>query len=590
MNHFWKQLNLEPNSTQDAILLSWYQLPIEKQNKELRLFVKANLDSYYKTTLEYYPDITTLLAAGFFDDNLQPGFNLHSIDLFTTPISKILKHLTKIKIDIETGCATDKPFLVLLNTGSYSPVHLGHLQMMEEAKEKLSKHYHILGGYLSPSHDNYVSSKYSGTASYHGEARISLCEEVLSDSDWLMVDPWESRYNSEPINFTDVIERLTKYLKHYIKENIQVGYVFGSDNASFSLAFLKKGISICFERPGYELQFKTLSQNSHLNAKRHFFINHVGNTFSSKAIREGNSDFLPEKIKQLYFQYKNNQYPVNSNIYLIRDDSLHCSQSIIDQNLLSSLNVFKQSLCNNIINAFQSYEPMNIYLLDVNQQNTFLNSSFNHKAIINVDLWTQHPKQYTLGLSRLFELSDGQVFSNNLIERPGLDSLPLQIKEIPDNDYTLVDDDIASGKTIKMIMELLPSGININELVALSQQSFHNHLGFDIPYQFHDIIDFRDFLIGSLHGGLVVALPDGNIGRVPYVWPYVSLVHRAKIPHMEQKEFSYKIWTMNKEFYSSLEKTLIIKDMDEYFVAFCISIGFSTSLSMTDFCQYHLER
>jgi hypothetical protein len=50
---------------------------------------------------------------------------------------------------------------ILLNTGSYCPVHLGHINLLHDSKEFLEKNfnYKILISYISPSNDNYVGSK-----------------------------------------------------------------------------------------------------------------------------------------------------------------------------------------------------------------------------------------------------------------------------------------------------------------------------------------------------------------------------------------------------------------------------------------------
>lgn len=593
MNEFWEQLQLSNSATNEEIIRAWYLLPIEKQTDNLRLFVKAQLDPYYKKTLKYYPSLNQLMPAGFFDDKALPGkFNyIEQLNLFTTPVDKIIKQLNRIKLDIALGNDIKKPFIVLLNTGSYSPIHIGHIQMMEEAKTALQAQYHVLGGYMSPSHDLYVSTKYAGTAAYHSEARISLCQEVLHESPWLMVDPWEARYNHYPINFTDVILHLKSYLKHFIDLDIEVAYVFGSDNAGFTWAFIEQGISVCFERPNYELQYNTLKEDPFLDPARHYFIANNGNTYSSKAIREGADHFLPEKIKKLYFNYKNNAYLVHSHIYLVRDDGFNCIRFLSsDDNLNNALHNLKNDLTHAIHNAFKSYGLMNVHFLSVKEQNDYLNCEvFNTLNIMNVDLWTYRPGQSSLGISRLFQISDGQIYSNNLVARPGLPSIEEQISTINAGQYTLVDDDIASGATVKMIMNLLPHNIEVNQLNALSQHSFHETLGYDLSYQFHDIVDLRDFIIGTTYSGLVVALPNDTIGRAPYALPYVSLTHRAKIPHASQAQFNIDIWKFNVTFYSNLTTQLCIKDMDQYFINTCIFLQFDVNMSMVDFCSYHLK-
>ena len=305
--HYWIQLGLHEQANAKEILAAWRALPVEKQTPELKLFVKANLDRYYEATLRHYPDLNQLLPAGFFDDLREPALPDYDLDYFTTPVHKIMHNILAAEHADNT-----KPYVVLLNTGSYSPIHLGHILMMNEARTALSEHYHVVGGYFSPSHDIYVSSKYNGTAKLDIDSRIALCEEVVAESEWLMVDPWEARYNECSINFTDVIIRLEKYLAQHLKKTIQIAYVFGSDNAGFSWAFVEQGLGVCFERPGSELQFNTVRHDPLLQNERHYFIENKGNTYSSKAIREGHTEFLPEKIQQLYSHYKEQHYPIHT--------------------------------------------------------------------------------------------------------------------------------------------------------------------------------------------------------------------------------------------------------------------------------------
>lgn len=597
MKSYWSKLNeaLNQPETQamdtpivesDKLVAAWQALSDADKTSEMKLFVKANLDSFYQSTLKYYPDLKQLLPAGFFDDGRAVTPLSYDISLFTTPVHKIAHQIQKVKASGQDH----KPFVVLLNTGSYSPIHQGHLLMMEEARKALSQHYEVLGGYFSPSHDNYVSGKYEGTAKLHSDARLSLCEEVVSQSEWLMVDCWEARYNECSINFTDVIEHLQAYLKHHFMENIQVAYVFGSDNAGFSWAFVEKGIGVCFERPGYELQFNTVRDDEKLQNTRHFFISHQGNVFSSKAIREGNQEFLPERIRHRYYEYKHGFSGVHTPLYLFRDDR-HFAISNFPE-LLTNLNNIQfyealERLYQKTVNALiQAFPFMEVLSLDVQNQNTLLNTI--KEPLINLDGCTYHPEQNTISLSRCFALADGQVFAPHLIARPGSPKIEQQISMIQPGHYILIDDDIASGRTIELVKELLPENVSIGECVALSRQIFHQH--YDMSYQFHDIVDFRDFLIGAHDGGLVTELPDYSVARSPYVWPYINLVSRAKIPPVACRQFSMAIWQANLEFYQSCGSALLIEHMDSYFQNLALYLGFKSEMSMSSFCQWHLEK
>lgn len=576
-----KELSLTFSDSFQEIVHNWNQLPDLLKTAENKILFKALLDPYYHETLQFYPDLNQLLPAGFFDDTLAPGIFDYKEDFFCTPIYKLIRRLKELENSV-------KPLVVMLNTGSYSPIHLGHVQMMESAYEKLSEKYTVLGGYFSPSHDKYVSQKYSGSAAYNSDARIDLCENFIYAHQYLMIDPWEARYNDVSINFTNVIIHLKKLLKKYISLPVHIAYVYGSDNAGFGWSFLKEDIAVCFERPGYELPYKVMHDDPNMVNDRHFFIPHKNNIYSSKSIREGSLHFLSDKIKSLYFQFKNNQYPIYSNSYLLRDDSAYCVQKLPCSK--EQISLFKENLILSFKKAFIPYVNMNLLLLDIAKQNQFLNSPyFDDKHILNADLWTSHPQQTKLDITRLFYLSDGQVSSEQLIPRIGKKPLLEQLSALQHTSLTFVDDDIASGKTFKMISNMLPEGFVFEELIALSQQSFYEEYHYESSYNFHDIVDLRDFLIGSKDSGLTVELPNGNLGKAPYVWPYVSISHRAKIPHVNQREFSLDIWKINKIFYQSFTSSLTLEQLDSSFVSFIESIGFSKTMTVVSFCQFHID-
>lgn len=52
--------------------------------------------------------------------------------------------------------------IVLISTGSLSPIHLLHVRVLEIAKKELESQdsrIKVIGGFVSPSHDDYTSSK-----------------------------------------------------------------------------------------------------------------------------------------------------------------------------------------------------------------------------------------------------------------------------------------------------------------------------------------------------------------------------------------------------------------------------------------------
>ena len=257
---------------------------------------KVLRDKYYSEIYREYEDEDLLIKAGFILDQFSlDKINYYNIDLLTTPFDKLKENVNDLNNPI-----------VLLSTGGFYPIHEGHIKMMEEAKRVLSNDgYDVIGGYLSLSHDDYISTKpYYISDQYE---RINEGREYLKNNDWLMIDPWESIYVRTPINFTDVIERLKKYLQKYIDKRIKVAYIFGGDNVEFMYCFEKDGIAVCLNRDGYnELFIKTMKiKNDNI-----YFIDNLNSSslLSSRYIREKHS----KKI----ISYK------DVGNYLIRNESL----------------------------------------------------------------------------------------------------------------------------------------------------------------------------------------------------------------------------------------------------------------------------
>lgn len=92
--------------------------------------------------------------------------------------------------------------IVLVACGSFSPITLMHLRMMECAKERVLENYPNASvvGLMSPVNDAYgkkglVSAKH----------RIEMCRLATLDSNWICVDTWEANEpkNQETIKVLD---------------------------------------------------------------------------------------------------------------------------------------------------------------------------------------------------------------------------------------------------------------------------------------------------------------------------------------------------------------------------------------------------
>ena len=136
--------------------------------------------------------------------------------------------------------------------------------------------------------------------------------------------------------------------------------------------------------------------------------------------------------------------------------------------------------------------------------------------------------------------------------------------------------------------------VKINKILALDhavkKNTFnlkHKNIG-RLPV--FDILDLRDFIVGSSNGGLVVGLPNGLVARAPYMVPYVSLVTRAKVPVLSEIDLSIKLWEMNENFFKSMKSSVRLKNTDKSFQILMNYIGFKPNTPLSDICAWHKKR
>eukprot|EP01006_Ploeotia_vitrea_P061384 TRINITY_DN77928_c0_g1_i1.p1 TRINITY_DN77928_c0_g1~~TRINITY_DN77928_c0_g1_i1.p1 ORF type:complete len:288 (+),score=59.86 TRINITY_DN77928_c0_g1_i1:48-911(+) len=167
--------------------------------------------------------------------------------------------LEKIQANIKAA-PPEKRKAVLLTTGSLNPVHISHVQMMHEAKRELEQNgIHVVGGFMSPSHDDHVRCKFRHEnlrGWIPGKQRVNMLEIVTADSPWLAVDTWEI---AQPgfRNFDAVAFRLQEHLDaHFGEGALWVVYVCGGDLGVRS-GLLIAGLDPCgvvvVERSGYDI-------------------------------------------------------------------------------------------------------------------------------------------------------------------------------------------------------------------------------------------------------------------------------------------------------------------------------------------------
>lgn len=514
---------------------------IPDKTKEQYLAWKILRDKYYSKIYNKYLNINKIYNAGFIDDKLSlDDINFYKLNLFTTPFNKILDNIKD----------KENP-IVILSTGGFCPIHTGHIHMMEVAKDELEKiGYDVVGGYFSPSHDNYVLTK--PNIKINAAQRIYNCQKSVESSDWLMIDPFEAIYVKTYVNFTDIINRLELYLQKYVDKRIKVAYVFGADNAEFMYCFENQGIGICINRYGYQDIFNTVKKN----------INNENNIYISK-------DLLNNNISSRNIR-KNEEKTDNASIegiYIIRNEKLLPFKKINKKTDTIKLITAQRNAINKLKELFNSALNCEIKIVDVDNQINIAANYLKNKKTISLDPY--YEGTYNLNVSRQFEICDLQQNFTKMISRNIID---ISSDKFSDK-YILVDDDSVSGNTIKFVKNNFLNNIEIYDTYFLASQN---------NCKIFDVVDFRDFIIGSENGGLVVRISNDKYIRAPYINPFVSLFTRANIPVEKEKEISCKIIDINIEFYNNINKNIKLNDLSKDTIYLFTTMGYNRNCYILD--------
>lgn len=515
--------------------LCYYHLETKKGGVHLNN--KILKDKFYKRVFYKYKDMKMCERAGYFDDGYSEiPFNLN---ILTSSLSKLDKTI-------------ENP-VVLLSTGGFYPLHDGHIHMMEAAKECLEKNgYSVAGGFFSPCNDSYTCTKENFNINKF--SRVKHCYEKISSYSWLDIDTWECLYLPKTVNFTTVIERFEAYLKKYFNPNVRVAYVFGGDNSEFMYCFEDIGLGVCVNRNySNEIFYKTRAK---IHSKNCFFIDEDKNT---------------SKLSSRQFRRPGNSITNNSidKCYLIRDEGLlplkHLSSIYGEDRVSKSQELFLAK----IKSLFRTYISDNVESINIQDQIDDANKSLKGRKTISLDMF--YNGTYNVRFSRLFNL-DYQKKCMGLIQNNA------DIKKIPSGHYTLVDDDSVSGTTIRLFKELLPDNVIIDD-VFLLMSSIHREV--------FDVVDLRDFIVGSHGGGLFVRLPNNENVRVPYIRPFVCLNTRVSLPECYEFEASKKIIEFNIEFYCSINKDIKLKELDPEFIKLMTYLGFKKDDKVIDILEFY---
>jgi len=137
---------------------------------------------------------------------------------------------------------------VLLTTGALNPVHRGHVAMFDRARDVLEAEYGIdvVGGFLSPSHDTYLSGKHGDPRKFFPAAqRLALCAAATEDHPFLAVASWESSVSGRWPDFPEVTAALERVLdERFPGEGIGVIYLCGQDHFRYAARARLPGVAV----------------------------------------------------------------------------------------------------------------------------------------------------------------------------------------------------------------------------------------------------------------------------------------------------------------------------------------------------------
>lgn len=420
-------------------------------------------------------------SAGFMEDSSEKDLDLMStLDIMCTPY-----HFME-----EALLSANKP-VVIVSTGSFAPMHSGHLEAMISARGVLTAAgYDVVGGYFAPDHDEYINYKLNAEA-IPIHYRIKYIIDIIRDFGWIKVDPFAGLFLNCAVNFTDIIVRLKAYLKRHTGRDVDVVFLCGEDNSKFARTFFEDGMCVITKRDGYSMP---MDVESRVNKGRIFYAEKSDNS-SSTDIRKMRK--WQETRKSLILRVSEGD---------LQDD-------------------FKNELIDVIRSRFDGLE------IRVEEKQDFSTKCNLFGNIISLDPKVQ--LQANLGVSRLYDCFGFDLLG--FTNRPGTPSLDEQIELLPYDKAFVLDDDIASGNTMRFVFDkLLEKGIEPLGLVTFT------HWGKD-----YEILDLRDFVFDEPLGGLVIKTRGGN-KRFPYVYPYVCPFIRGSIN--DPISFSMEITNINHRY------------------------------------------
>lgn len=498
------------------------------------------LSLFEREKLEADPFYYSMVKAGFsYKELLLSGWLNHKYSL---------RELNEKMGEKVTQFNKDKVF-ILLNTGSYAPAHEGHIAQMKSAYAWVKKNYpeFNIKMILSPSHDKYTLTKTEDIKPWNINARVDRLYELMKKDNDLTpenfgLDLWEGCICEYPVNFTDVIVKFMKDLSN-LNYEYKIGYVFGSDLEEFINPFVyldkplkEKVFAFCVRRDGYDTKINKKDTNIiYLDVPKEY------SAMASRKIRKE----VPVKERAFYTEDMIGSY------YGVRADNELALKEWVKKYpsetclINEAYDEFLTSLCG----IFEKFTGVKSLKIDLNVQCEIVEKLDKKDNIINLDIGTNHLTKHKVDYTRLFIPASDQLYTLNMSIRPEVLKSEI-ICNIAPGEYAFMDDDIASGRTfVNISNKLKRHGVIFNKKYNLMKLYFEK-MGLD--YNLFDIVDGKDFLLGSYSGGLLCEI-DAKEVRLPYFMSFINLYTRASIKPSLWLDFQKEIDLLNKKFFTKCD-------------------------------------
>lgn len=217
-----------------------------------------------------------------------------------TDTSKLLLPLSDTKTNI-----------ILLLNGCFNPIHNNHIRLLEIAREYLNSLniYHVIGGYISPTHDAGIERKiFHIYATW--QQRLEMCQLAIQDSSWIMVDHWQISGEKNP-----GAQQSKKHLENSLQKlypSIELISICGGDALPKLKSAYKKELVVCIiNRPIEDFDFnqwyesstiKPFHKNIHLIHDNQSHKN-ISSTYIRQQISQNLHHLLNDDLHPLVINY-----------------------------------------------------------------------------------------------------------------------------------------------------------------------------------------------------------------------------------------------------------------------------------------------